>query len=295
MQNTSQLEKKADGKFASRMIAMPKRKIVLSASRRTELLHFPTKFLKALDRFPPEKVHSIVMWTKTPYLLFRNDRAKLLKCLLEYDQIYMHITITGLGSSFLEPNIPRYQETIDLLPKLIDFVKSPKRVNIRFDPILNLVHGDGSIISNLDLFPTVAEGCREQGVTELTVSWMAAYKKVKRRLGKLGFVEFEASDALKKKQAEKLNHWAKGLGVHIKGCCTQPYLSGYGCINGRLLSELHPKKEKCTLEKPTGQRELCVCTKSYDIGWYYWCPNGCPYCYAQPKFDLDRVLELMEK
>lgn len=274
---------------------MPSEKIVLSASRRTELLWFPERFVKALDCFPPEKVHSIVLWTKTPHLLFRNDRSKLLKRLFEYDQIYMHVTITGLGSSFLEPNIPHYLKKIDILPKLIDIVKSPNRVNIRFDPILNIVHRDGKVLSNLDLFPEIAESCKDQGISEFTVSWMAAYEKVKRRLGALGFVKFEADKTLKEEQARKLNVWGRVIDVHIKGCCTQPYLPAYGCINGRLLSELHPRKEKCTLEKPTGQRELCVCTKSRDIGWYYMCPNGCAYCYAQPKFDLSKALKLKEK
>lgn len=272
---------------------MSKEKLVLSASRRVELLRYPDRFLKALDQYPPDQVHSIVLWTKTPNLLFENRR--LLKRLLEYDQIYCHITITGLGSSFLEPNIPPYQETIDLLPKIIDFVKIPERVNIRFDPILNLTHKDGSTFSNFPLFPTIAKQCKEQGVNEFTISWVIAYKKVQRRLNALGFVKLEADDALKKKQGEKLNAWGKELDIHIKGCCTQPFFPPYGCINGKLLTELHPRNEKCTLEKPIGQRTLCFCTKSRDIGWYYSCPNGCAYCYGQPEFNLEKSLEMMKK
>ena len=275
------------------MVSMPKEKLVLSASRRVEILRYPERFLKALDQYSPEQVHSIVLWTKTPHLLFENRR--LLKRLLEYDQIYCHITITGLGSSFLEPNTQPYQETIDLLPKIIDFVKIPERVNIRFDPILNLIDKNGITLSNFNLFPEIAEQCKEHGITEFTISWVTAYKKVQSRLSALDFVKFEADDNLKEKQAEQLNAWAKALGIHIKGCCTQPFFSSYGCINGKLLTELHPKKEKCTLQKPTGQRPLCVCTKSRDIGWYYSCPNGCAYCYGQPKFDLNRLLKLKEE
>ena len=273
---------------------MTPHKVVLSASRRTELLHYPERFLAKLDLYPPERVHSIVLWTKTPDLLLKPSKKAILQRLLEYDHIYMHVTITGLGSSFLEPNTSPYLDTIDLLPRLIDVVESPQRINVRFDPILNLVHETGTILCNLDLFPTIAVGCKEQGVTEFTTSWMAAYPKVKRRLSNLGFVKFEADDALKRKQAEKLNHWAKTLGINIKGCCTQPYLPGYGCVNGRRLSYLHPKKDECTLEKPTGQRALCICTLSRDIGWYFSCPNGCAYCYGQPKFDLNKSLTLME-
>lgn len=273
---------------------MTPHKVVLSASRRTELLHYPDRFIEKLDLYPPERVHTIVLWTKTPYLLFQPSNNPLLTRLLEYDHIYMHITITGLGSSFLEPHTSPYIDTIDLMPRLIDVVGSPTRINVRFDPILNLIHETGATLSNLGLFPTIVEGCKEQGVTDFTISWMAAYTKVKRRLSNLGFVKFEADDTLKRKQAEKLNHWAKSLGININGCCTQPNFPGYGCINGRRLSELHPKKAQCTLETPSGQRALCVCTLSRDIGWYLSCPNGCAYCYGQPKFELDKSLTLME-
>jgi hypothetical protein len=272
---------------------LPKEKLVLSASRRVELLCHPNRFLNALDKFPPEEVHSIVLWTKTPHLLFQEHELR--NRLLEYDQIYMHITITGLGSSFLEPNTLHYQETLNLLPKLIDFVKSPARINIRFDPILNLVYKDGTFLSNFQFFPTIAEQCKDQGITKFTISWITAYEKVQRRLRVLGFVKFEADNDLKEKQAKQLNVWGKELDVRIKGCCTQPFFPAYGCINGKLLTELHPKKEKCTLEKPEGQRPLCVCTKSRDIGWYYSCPNGCAYCYGQPKFELEKSLEMLKE
>jgi DNA repair photolyase len=270
---------------------MTKNKLVLSASRRVELLHLPQRFIKKLDEYPPSTVHSIVLWTKTPQLLFQHQELR--KRLLEYDQIFCHLTITGLGASFLEPNTRPSQETIDLLPKMIDFVGIPERVNIRFDPILNLNHKDGKTLSNFHLFPKIAEQCKEHGITEFTFSWMTAYKKVQRRLEALGFERLEATSELKTKQVKQLNAWSKEFSVNVKGFCTEPFYPSYGCINGTLLTQLHPKKEQCTLEKPSGQRALCACTKSRDIGWYYSCPNGCAYCYGQAKFDLNQSYELM--
>ncbi len=258
-------------------------RVVLSASRRTELLHFPDRFLEALEKFPPETVHSVVLWTKTPSLLFRRDRRELLQRLLEYDQIYVQLSVTGLGSSFLEPGVPDHSKTLDMLPKLIEIVGSPKRVNVRFDPILNLADAQGHVLTNFHMFPEIAQRCREHDVREFTVSWATIYPRVRRRLAALGFVELEASPSLKRRQARTLNEWARSFGINVKGCCTQPFLPGFGCINGGVLSSLHPKGKSCTLKRAAGQRKLCLCTSSRDIGWYYPCPNGCVYCYAQPK------------
>lgn len=270
------------------------KKLVLSASRRVEFLCFPDRFLEALDKYPPRRVHTIVIWTKKPQLLHSHKCRRLLKRLQEYDQLYLHISITGLGSHFLEPNIRPFEETISFLPKVVDLVGTPRRISVRFDPIINIVHESGMAISNFHLFPRVAEGSIDNGITRFTVSWMSAYSKVRRRLEALGFAELEPNDSIKKKQARKLRTWEKRLAIDIKGCCTQPFFPAAGCIDGTLLSNLHPKGEKCSLEKPLGQRPLCGCTTSIDIGWYYQCPNGCVYCYGQPKIELPLISRMME-
>ncbi len=269
-------------------------KPVLSASRRVEFLYFPDRFLRMLDKYPPRGVHSIVLWTKKPQLLYSNECRTLLERLQEYDQLYFHISITGLGSHFLEPNIPSYEDTISFLPKVVDLVGTPNRISVRFDPIINVIHKGGTIISNFHLFPKVAEGSADHGITKFIVSWMSVYSKVRRRLETLDLAELQPAESIKEKQAKELKAWEKHLGICIKGCCTQPFFPASGCIDGKLLSELHPKGEKCSLEEPLGQRPLCKCTKSIDIGWYYQCPNGCIYCYGQPKIDLPLTNRRME-
>jgi len=191
--------------------------------------------------------------------------------------------------SFLEPGTPDYKKTLEILPRLIELVGSADRVNVRFDPILNLVDGQGHALTNFDLFPHIAQRYKEHGVREFTVSWATIYPRVRRRLVALGFAELDAGPAVKRRQAHKLKQWARSLAIRVKGCCTQPFLPGFGCINGDLLCHLHPSWDACSVEKAPGQRELCPCTKSRDIGWYYPCPNGCGYCYAQPGFDPRRA------
>ncbi len=64
--------------------------------------------------------------------------------------------------------------------------------------------------------------------------------------------------------------------------CCEPSLPVQRCIDGALLARLHPTGEPCKTERARGQRKLCGCTVSLDVGHYLPCPNGCVYCYAHP-------------
>ncbi len=259
-------------------------KVVLSASRRTEMLHFPNKFAKKLEqKYPPEKVHTIVLWTKTPQLIFKEPIRNVLK---RYN-LFVMCTITGLGGSFLEPNIQKPTEIPQYLHRIIDeFLDSnPDKIHVRFDPILNL-RIDAKRFTNLQRFPEVVELVEPLGIKTFKVSWATYYPKVRRRLKKfgIGLADFDIED-----QARYLVRAAEEYGVELRGCCVDPQLAeigieNAGCINGEELQRLHPDGEPCRTDKAKGQRKLCKCTHSLDIGWYSMkCPNGCIYCYANPE------------
>jgi len=121
----------------------------------------------------------------------------------------------------------------------------------------------------------------------MIVSQMQAYPKVKRRLAHYGI---EAID-LTAEQCEEEKDWMKNeaanKGIELLGCCTNG-LTHAGCIDGTRLSRLHPGSVAASCRKAEGQREECTCTKSWDIGWYYPCPGGCVYCYANPVIFSER-------
>jgi len=51
--------------------------VVLSASRRTDLVGcYPEYLIEKLKAYPPERVHSIVIWTKNPYNLIYNQNLR---------------------------------------------------------------------------------------------------------------------------------------------------------------------------------------------------------------------------
>jgi hypothetical protein len=256
-------------------------KRVISASRRIEMVgFFPNRLAAFLaERCPPESVHTVVLWTKRPEALVADDRLRGI--LLGYDQVFLHLTVTGLGGSALEPGIPPLGETLGLLPDLVRFLKDPRRLRLRFDPIVHLTGPDGRAYTNLDRFGEAAEAAARSGIRELVTSWMQPYPKALRRLAAHGFTHSPPADEIRLEEAGRMTRQAEAMGLRLLGCCTKG-LGGNACIDGRLLSEWHPAGERASERRAAGQRPLCGCTESWDIGWYNPCPGGCLYCYANP-------------
>lgn len=256
-------------------------KKVISASRRVEMAGFYSdkllNFLKT--RLPPEDIHTIFIWTKHPKPMLKHTALR--EKIQQYDQCVVHFTITGMGGTYLEPGILSTEKNLNLLSDLIDFVNDPERICIRFDPIVHLQLADGSFYTNLELFSKIAGVCKEYKIVQMKVSWMSGYPKVVNRLKKKSITALSLSKSQWKQEADWVLKSAKKLGISVTGCCV-PDWPVSACIDGERLSELHPGKTPASLEKATGQRVHCGCTKSWDIGWYYPCPGGCLYCYGNP-------------
>lgn len=252
-------------------------KLVLSASRRTDLAAcYPEEFIRLLEDYPPEQVHSIVIWTKNARNLLHH--ARLRETLLQYDQLFLQYSVTGMGGGPLEPGIPPTEESLALLPELIRLTGSPERISLRYDPIVNLRIG-GEPFNNLESFARVAPELGKWGVKRVTTSWMTCYGKVAKRFERMG-IETVPFDG--RCQADYLLEQCNRHGLTLHACCVEG-LPMSRCIDGPALSALHPKGERCSLAKASGQRPLCGCTASRDIGWYSQvCGGSCLYCYANP-------------
>jgi len=253
---------------------------VISASRRIDMVAcFPDELVRLLDeKCPPEQTHTLVVWTKNPANLL--DHEALHHYCRQYP-MYLHVTITGMGSTVLEPNVPPSRETLALLGPLVDYVGDPARIRIRFDPIVHLQLPDGETFCNLDRFESIAKEAHTHGIRDFSISWMAAYKKVVSRLRKRGIAEIPVSDEQRTEELGRLSERASRYPITLHGCCV-PGMPVSRCIDGELLARLHPEQSPCSSQKAKGQRTACGCTESLDIGWYHPCPHGCLYCYANP-------------
>lgn len=254
---------------------------VISASRRVDMVAgYRNELVEILKQdWPPERVHSLVIWTKSPPVLQRDEDLK--EFLSEYDQIFLHLTVTGLGGTILEPIAPPLRESAAALGGLVEFAGDPARVRLRFDPLLEVEISSGEVLSNFHMFEEIANAGLSCGIRDISTSWATSYKKVFSRL------EARGMKLLRKNGDEVGELWddllsrAEAMGVRLHACCVTG-LPRSRCIDGELLNRLHPKGYTCSMKKARGQRPLCGCTESYDIGWYRRCPTGCLYCYANP-------------
>jgi hypothetical protein len=207
--------------------------------------------------------------------------GSLREALRAYRQVYVHLTVTGMGGGEFEPRIPAWDRTVEMVGPLIELVGDPRRVCWRFDPILE-AEKDGAIYSNFELFPRLAEEIAPFGIQTCRVSWVSPYRKAVARLQKKGWRLLPPDRQRREEQARELRRVAGQRGMGVEFCAVEGFPVSR-CIDGDLLSLLHPEELACSRERAGGQRPLCGCTRSLDIGWYsLTCQHGCLYCYATP-------------
>jgi hypothetical protein len=278
-------------------------KAVISASRRTDLVaSFPGWLAAALKKrsalvagprgrvrridLRPESVQTVVLWSKDFRNVLRNE-AGLRDLLGEYDQLYLHFTVTGLGGTRVEPGAPPPDEALGQLPALVALAGDPRRVSLRFDPIL-FWREDERVHTNLEFFGKAAAAAAACGIRDVRLSFAQWYRKARRRASSGAWDILDPSNEEKRGHARALASEARARGLSLWACC-QPSLDGVdgigpsACIDGRLLQKLHPRGEPVSRAKDRSQRAGCLCTESLDIGSYAQaCPHGCLYCYANP-------------
>ncbi len=292
-------------KKESMMTGHMEMKKVISASRRTDLVAFYPEWLadalkkRQADFFhhgkrkiisvdlSPGKVHTLVLWSKNFKPLLEN-RFGLKTLLADYQQVYFHFTITGLGGTFIEKLAPAPAEALAQIPELLKLAGRAERISVRFDPVVFWREGS-NLRSNLDFFPELARFISSYGIRTVRFSFTQWYRKAVSRARKAGLEFYDPPYEEKKQAVARLVETAGRYGLELWSCsqaeiAALPGVRASACIDAAWLSQLHPQGEKASTSKDRSQRKDCGCTESIDIGSYLQsCPTACIYCYANPR------------
>ncbi len=273
--------------------------MIISASRRTDIPAFYSSWFmnRIRDRFvlirnpfnpthidrvtlDPANVDAIVFWTR--------NGEPLIPHLAELDRIgypyYFQYTLVHYPSLFERSSLS-VSEKAEKIRKLSQRVGRDK-VIWRYDPI---------VLSNLtDLayhqchFQEIAEALRGYA-SRCVISFLDIYRKTRKAIDRLGkekgvrVVDIHQDEAKARKIATFLAEIGRSCDLEIV-TCAEPFdfrdigIQPGKCIDDDLLNRLFGLK--LSTPKDRGQRKLCRCVESKDIGAYDTCPYGCIYCYA---------------
>jgi hypothetical protein len=289
----------------------PEQKIVISASRRTDIPAFYMPwFMDQIEKgmfevqnpynrrvskinATPGQVHSLLFWSKNFSPFLKKGYGERLVDLGYH--LFFNFTINS-DDRLLEPNVPSLQERLAQLATLCQ-IYGPKCIQWRFDPICIYDLHDGSCQNNLKDFTLIADTAHKLGVKRCITSFMDLYPKIQKRTSGNKRVAFTIPTMQAQREILLSLHAVLGpKKIQLFTCCektlldTLPLDAGIrpsACVPNDLLMELFGGH--LSLRKDAGQRKGagCGCYVSTDIGSYqhHPCYHNCRYCYANPTDD----------
>lgn len=184
-------------------------------------------------------------------------------------KVIVHATITGMGGSIIEPNVPKMEWSINQLKKLIDSGFPASQVVLRVDPIIPTESG-------INLATRVINAASGLGISRCRISVLDVYPHVQARFRQAGMEiqPYNLSDAyaaIVKALEPYKNIWEFEA-------CAENVPFRLGCISQKDADIL---KSKVVLMGNKGQRRGCLCprNKSELLSHKSQCPHGCLYCY----------------
>ena len=269
--------------------------LIISASRATDIPAFYSRWF--FDRLregyvrwhnPYSGKDSYVSFDKTRFIVFwSKNPAPIIPFLPLLKQrninCYFQFTLNDYDAEGLEPNVPPLTRRIETFKKIVDILGIGSVV-WRFDPLLltDRIYTD-DLLLKIENMANQLTGYVEKLV--FSFADIATYKKVGRNLSAAGINYREWTETEMLDFALRLS--ALNLGLELATCAEKIDLSQFGinhnrCIDPDLICRLAPdlQNEISLLKTDKGQRTLCGCISSKDIGAYNTCPHGCLYCYA---------------
>ena len=206
----------------------------------------------------------------------------------------IHVSCTGYGGTVLEPNLPRFTDTINEIYNLIHYAGFPaNRIVLRIDPIIPTGKG-------IKTFEAVLRYARERipEVTRVRISVLDMYPHVRKRFEAKSIPcpygdSFQATDFMFQNLNYKIEDLKKEFPeISFESCAETkiPAATAVGCVSEKdyeILGVPTPEKSR------KGQRKGCLClgdkkdllTFKYQQTGYNHC-YGCLYCYWQTEKDI---------
>ena len=269
--------------------------LIISASRATDIPAFYSQWFfdrlrKGYVRWrnPYSGKDSYVSFDKTRFIVFWSKNPEpiipYLPSLKERNiGCYFQFTLNDYDAEGLEPNVPPLKKRIKTFKQIVDILDKGSVVWC-FDPlILTDKISSNVLLHKIEDIANQLSGHVEKLV--FSIADISSYRKVGRNLSAVGinYREWTESDMLD--FAKRLS--ALNLGLELSTCAekidlTQFSINHNRCIDPDLICRLVPdlQSEVSHLKIDKGQRSLCGCISSKDIGAYNTCPHGCVYCYA---------------
>jgi DNA repair photolyase len=256
---------------------------IVSASRRTDLPGWHADWLaRRLGRLrrPPD---ALFLWTKHPGRLV--ERSLLRTAVAALPNVFVHLTITGLGDGPLEPRAPAWKAAAATVPELVRVLGGDgRRVLWRFDPVLPSA-------ASQETFARLADRLARAGVRRCIASFLSSLSLKGSLLPQYARFGLAPSPLAEKIDwAGRLAATAAAAGLELRLCC-QPKvverLAGAvapaACIDAELATALHPLGVVVAGGRDVSQRRHCRCAPSTDLGDYaaHPCRTGCAYCYSK--------------
>lgn len=208
---------------------------------------------------------------RKPAILITKDPAKLDQILRDHNlsgaNIIVHCTITGHGSTVLEPNAPGPAAALEGVHNLLGML-GPARIVIRIDPIIPTRKGTEAAvlvatkagphrvrISFIDNYPHLQRRFEQAGLPPLP--WTGLHAPIATRIGALAAINISV-----------------GRPVEI---CGEPDMDCAGCVSTIDCETLGVKPATNT----SRQRTACAClaNKKELLTKRNQCQHGCLYCY----------------
>ena len=269
--------------------------MIVSASRATDIPAFYSQwFFDRLQegyvrwRNPYSGKDSYVSYDKTRFIIFWSKNPKpiipYLPLLKERNiDCYFQFTLNDYNAEGLEPNVPPLKQRLETFKQIVDILGKDS-VIWRFDPlILTDKISTEELLHKIENIANQLKGYVEKLV--FSFADISTYKKVGRNLSAAGIHYREWTESEMLDFAQRVS--ALNLGLELVTCAEKIDLSQSGinhnrCIDPDLICRVAPdlQNEIRMLKTDKGQRALCGCISSKDIGAYNTCPHGCAYCYA---------------